>query len=265
MANLLGVTTHMLRYYEKIGIIAPETDQESGYRYYSVVDTRRFNLCRNLFAAGIPLKECSLLLQDCDKESREAIIEKVINQSKRKIELEKMSQAMLRQYQAYSNIAEKDLGKVSVVSMPTIWRLDVSDNEDFYNDENINNEKQEWLDCQPASYWVSCIPYDSLKDYGSDKKIHYRYGLMIKEEDALKLNLHLSQNVEVIAGGKYLNTIHCKSGRDPWGFEDVSILMDYCKENNITSIGNAYSHIICSRKENNKIINYHNLKLQLFI
>ena len=35
MASLLGVTTHMLRHYEKVGIIAPEVNKENGYRYYT--------------------------------------------------------------------------------------------------------------------------------------------------------------------------------------------------------------------------------------
>lgn len=48
MASLLGVTTHTLRYYEKMGLIRPEVNEETGYRYYTVTDTRRFNLCREL-------------------------------------------------------------------------------------------------------------------------------------------------------------------------------------------------------------------------
>lgn len=47
MAALLGVTTHTLRYYEKMGLIQPEVNRETGYRYYTVTDTRRFNLCRS--------------------------------------------------------------------------------------------------------------------------------------------------------------------------------------------------------------------------
>lgn len=49
MASLLGVTTHMLRYYEKVGILKPEVNEQTGYRYYTVLDTRRFNLSRQLF------------------------------------------------------------------------------------------------------------------------------------------------------------------------------------------------------------------------
>ena len=57
MAALLGVTTHTLRYYEKMGLIQPEVNRETGYRYYTVTDTRRFNLCRELRAAGFTLEE----------------------------------------------------------------------------------------------------------------------------------------------------------------------------------------------------------------
>ena len=31
MAALLGVTTHTLRYYEKMGLIQPEVNRETGY------------------------------------------------------------------------------------------------------------------------------------------------------------------------------------------------------------------------------------------
>ena len=35
MASLLGVTTHTLRYYEKMGLIHPEVNEDTGYRYYT--------------------------------------------------------------------------------------------------------------------------------------------------------------------------------------------------------------------------------------
>ena len=37
MASLLGVTTHTLRYYEKMGLIHPEVNEDTGYRYYTVM------------------------------------------------------------------------------------------------------------------------------------------------------------------------------------------------------------------------------------
>ena len=45
-----------------MGLIQPEVNRETGYRYYTVTDTRRFNLCRELRAKlalheGVPAEQ----------------------------------------------------------------------------------------------------------------------------------------------------------------------------------------------------------------
>ncbi len=45
-----------------MGLIRPEVNEETGYRYYTVTDTRRFNLCRELRAAELSLEECRELI-----------------------------------------------------------------------------------------------------------------------------------------------------------------------------------------------------------
>lgn len=62
MAELLGVTTHMLRHYEKVGIIRSETSEESGYRYYSVIDTRRL---KKAHAYGDVRYDWHILISEC--------------------------------------------------------------------------------------------------------------------------------------------------------------------------------------------------------
>lgn len=68
MASLLGVTTHTLRYYEKMGLIHPEVNEDTGYRYYTVTDTRRFNLCRELRAAELSLDELAIRFLEHKRE-----------------------------------------------------------------------------------------------------------------------------------------------------------------------------------------------------
>ena len=80
MAALLGVTTHTLRYYEKMGLIQPEVNRETGYRYYTVTDTRRFNLCRELRAAGFTLEECKDFLDEPSTAVTDAMLDRQIRQ-----------------------------------------------------------------------------------------------------------------------------------------------------------------------------------------
>ena len=37
LAKILGITAETIRYYERKGIIAPIHDQETGYRYYTIL------------------------------------------------------------------------------------------------------------------------------------------------------------------------------------------------------------------------------------
>ena len=91
MAALLGVTTHTLRYYEKMGLIQPEVNRETGYRYYTVTDTRRFNLCRELRAAGFTLEECKDFLDEPSTAVTDAMLDRQIRQLERRQVLNRMS------------------------------------------------------------------------------------------------------------------------------------------------------------------------------
>lgn len=91
MASLLGVTTHTLRYYEKMGLIHPEVNEDTGYRYYTVTDTRRFNLCRELRAAELSLEECRELIGAPTVEQSDAVFNHQIAQLRRRQVLDELA------------------------------------------------------------------------------------------------------------------------------------------------------------------------------
>ena len=123
MAALLGVTTHTLRYYEKMGLIQPEVNRETGYRYYTVTDTRRFNLCRELRAAGFTLEECKDFLDEPSTAVTDAMLDRQIRQLERRQVLNRMSIRFLQNTREYYHTLEQDAGRVWVQNFPEMWRL----------------------------------------------------------------------------------------------------------------------------------------------
>ena len=111
MAALLGVTTHTLRYYEKMGLIQPEVNRETGYRYYTVTDTRRFNLCRELRAAGFTLEECKDFLDEPSTAVTDAMLDRQIRQLERRQVLNRMSIRFLQKTREYYHTLEQDAGR----------------------------------------------------------------------------------------------------------------------------------------------------------
>ena len=101
MASLLGVTTHTLRYYEKMGLIRPEVNEETGYRYYTVTDTRRFNLCRELRAAELSLEECRELIGSPSVEQSDEMFARQAARLRRRQVLDELSIRFLEKMQEW--------------------------------------------------------------------------------------------------------------------------------------------------------------------
>ena len=263
MASLLGVTTHMLRHYEKIGIIAPEVNKENGYRYYTVLDTRRFNLSRLLFSCGIPLEQCAELMGNEPLEEADALIAE--RQTALALEARRIQYAIdyLQDYREALPMIEADVGKMRIEHKPDMWRLMLSHVEKARSDKALQAEKQRWMACFPAVRWVSRIPYEVMKQFSSGP-IEYDFGLMCVAEQGRALGLKLTSNVERVPGGDYVTMLHRKADRGPFTWEDIKPLTDFLAQNGLTFFGDTFSHIKASVKINGEPVNYHTLLVQVF-
>lgn len=69
-----GITKQNIRYYEKMGLLQPERDQENQYRKYSEEDIRRLKLICMFRKLDMPLEEIRQVLDE-GKELQEALLE----------------------------------------------------------------------------------------------------------------------------------------------------------------------------------------------
>ena len=183
MASLLGVTTHTLRYYEKMGLIRPEVNEETGYRYYTVTDTRRFNLCRELRAAELSLEECRELIGSPSVEQSDKMFARQATRLRRRQVLDELSIHFLEKMQEQYRTLEQDVGRVWVQNFPEMWRLTFSQEEEASRDRELQQEKAEWLECMPAARWVSRLPRRVMEQFRVGRN-EYDYGLMMEADAA---------------------------------------------------------------------------------
>ncbi len=57
VSQLTGLSTHTLRYYEKIGLIDPVIRAEDGHRYYSESDISWIEFLNRLRVTGMPISQ----------------------------------------------------------------------------------------------------------------------------------------------------------------------------------------------------------------
>ena len=85
-AKLCGCNTQTLRYYDRIGLLAPaKVDEWTGYRYYEEQQAMRFIKIKNLQQADFSIEEIRPLLEVDDDQLMEAF-ERKIEEQKQKLE-----------------------------------------------------------------------------------------------------------------------------------------------------------------------------------
>ncbi|MEG0359660.1 MAG: MerR family transcriptional regulator, partial [Anaerorhabdus sp.] len=260
MADLLAVTTHKLRYYEKIGIIKPEVNEETGYRYFSVIDTRRFNLARLYRGMDFSVEECLELLSN--KQTSE-IIDSIQIQRQKLIDEVYFKQLCIDEMERYSNflIGLPDLlNSVKEVELGPYIRVEFSNNEIITKNKVTLAIRDNIVEFAPLVRWVSRIPRSTLER--TDGIHEYHYGVNMRLDNAIKLGLDVN-SFEVLPGGKYLITVFKKNLNPDFGFETLTNMQKYIKEHNIDNYDYGLSSCIHSTVENGVMINYHYLAVKI--
>ena len=74
ISKLYNISSDILRYYEKIGLITPDMRGENGYRYYSQKQIWKLNNIRNLRNLGVSLDMITNFLNDRSMEKTKTVI-----------------------------------------------------------------------------------------------------------------------------------------------------------------------------------------------
>ena len=126
VAKMFHVSTGTLRHYEKAGLLCPEhTDQETGYRYYSVRQFEVLNTIRYLRALDMPLTEIEDFLKNKDIDR----IEEKLRQQKQTVlkkqqELKRIEQKIDHRLNWLTDAESAPLDVVSLIPLPAcriVW------------------------------------------------------------------------------------------------------------------------------------------------
>jgi len=85
ISKLYGVSSDILRYYNKIGLVKPDFVGENGYRYYSKKQIWKLNSIRNLRNLGVGLEDIKAFLYERNTKNAEEMLEFQLNVISEKI------------------------------------------------------------------------------------------------------------------------------------------------------------------------------------
>lgn len=119
-AVLTSISIHMLRNYDKIGLLSPDhTDPWTGYRYYSESQLIRANRIQSLKAMGLGLKEITQMLESDSSNNcyKELLLQKI---SEKKEEIKKCKEELKKLELSLEKVNHEDnyIFDVAVKKLP---------------------------------------------------------------------------------------------------------------------------------------------------
>ena len=121
MAKLFHISVSSLRYYESLGLLTPERDPDTGYRYYSVRQFEVLNTIRYLRELDMPLPEISDFLKNRDIDRMEEKLRQQKAEIERKrLELQRIERRIDNNLRRIRDAQDSELDVIKYAASPAM-------------------------------------------------------------------------------------------------------------------------------------------------
>ena len=172
-AKLCGCNTQTLRYYDRIGLLAPaKVDEWTGYRYYEEEQAMLFVKIKNLQQADFSIEEIKTLLPG-DDDLLMAAFERKIKEQKQKLEMiRKIQRSYLEEAMDMRNMINEYMDFVEGrMEKPELWKeLGLDGEQETEARANVHAILADWMtQCRNASEEIA--QHMDSKDLGVMKDV----------------------------------------------------------------------------------------------
>lgn len=132
LAATVGLPVHVVRFYEKYGIVSPKRTGDGKYRTFEALDLRRLTLARHLRSFGFSLEQTAELLGGSTYAQQYEALDERLQQIQQEIRhLERVQRSIQREL-ADMDFAQETLEECRIVQLPGMyWLFSHSEKRDF--------------------------------------------------------------------------------------------------------------------------------------
>lgn len=254
VARLLDLPNDTLRYYESRGLVTPQKDEESGYRYYDAWDLnylldsiwyRSYDFSLNDVVKMINEDDHSNIVDRCLK--REAELLRTIYEYKQKL----TALVTFRQRVAQ---AVKKVGTYELTERPEmIYQRQRVKNDFIFDDEALSLMKK-WLALMPCIDHTFVIPNYSACDSNSFNE--YWWGFSLSPDDAIRSGIDISPPVEYFPPTKSIYTVFTAGERSTFTTSLKSKVISEIQHMGNKIVGPPVGHLIVRLHEEGVFTRY---------
>lgn len=245
VSRILGISTDLLRYYEKKGVVKPQKDQSNDYRYYDTWDINFLIDCLWYKRFGFGIPQVAYMVTECYHGDLMSLLDEKSDQLEGELRRQEMLLRRLREYRDTVERVKALMGETEIAMSPERICYLNRFNNSYDNRPVMQKLSRQWLEYMPFCQRYFEIPEDGLLGDGDD----FAWGFSLTSDYAEELNVPVKPPVKKLESRKCLHSAFRSSGRNAFTPRHLEYLRDYAGEHGLKVAGPAMGTLVCSVRE----------------
>ncbi len=260
VANILGISTDLIRYYEEKGVVSPRKDPHNNYRYYDAWDINFLIDCVWYKNFGFGIDHIAHLLSDSsfdellgELDDKSAELERTIRHQ------QLLLQRLRRQCEIVADIRSY-MGRCDICYSDDIACYLNRHNGEYTSSPEIQSVSRKWLEYMPFAKRYFEVPLQQLRFGGED----YYWGLSLDYHYIEEFGLTVRAPVKRVKPRLCVHSAFISSGKNEFTPHHIDFMVDYARDHGYTICGPAHGNLVCSVLENDQPTGYFEAWLPIF-
>ena len=254
VSHLLSLSNDMLRYYESRGIVSPQKDEQTGYRYYDAWDLNFILDSKWLRSFDFSLSDVERMI---NKDDLEALIMSCRKREEEMLHTLYTYQQKLTALVAFRQRAERvksELGCLQSVTSPAFVYQKARFMYELEGGDETPPLLKQWTDLMPIINHTFLIP---LPPPSAQRVFdEYWWGYSLPPEEAIRNNIRITPPAEYFPPRKSIRTVFSAGGRNTFMTSFNSQVLNVLNEMGYTISHSPIGNLIARVHEDGDFIRY---------
>ena len=245
VSRILGISTDLLLYYEKKGVVQPQKDQSNDYRYYDTWDINFLIDCLWYKRFGFGIPQVAYMVTDCYHGDLISLLDEKGDQLESELRRQEQLLGRLREYREAVQRVKAFLGVCEIADSPELICYLNRFNYSYNYTPEMQKLSRQWQDYMPFTQRYFEIPQEGLLSEKDD----FAWGFSLRTEYAEELNVPVKPPVRKLESRMSIHSAFQSSGKNAFTPRHLRFLLDYAEREGLRVSGNAMGTLVCSVRE----------------
>ena len=254
VARILGVSTDILRYYERKGVVKPEKDESNDYRYYDSWHINFLMDCLWFKNFGFSIEQIADMVHIPSADSICGLLEGKEEEIRAQIRRGELLLRRSAEHRKQLETIDRLLYKCEIADSPEYIRFIDRIGKKYMTDSLTNETAKKWLEVMPFNHRYFEMPGDSAMPGREDE---YRWGYSLSSEYAKELGFEAKSPMIHCPSRKCIHTVFKNAGgKEGFSPSLLQYSLDYAQEKGIPVFGPIHGVLLCSVEEEGVLTGY---------